>query len=203
MRTKKPIYMRYKQACGIWGHRKSSYKRAPNYTVSKKRVRWSWKVTSVWIKHARNGRVNFVQDLVLIHCPHSSGCCWLPYNVFVGILWLPLERLCTLLHKCWPKQRSIQLEIRGRLSCTGLRWWRTKEPLLFWLGLGNRVLSDRQNTTHNWARDNVKHDLESLLEQIDFSSFLSLARIITFSPPRTRSKPPSLEAFYYIPPFTL
>ena len=26
MRTKKPIYMRYKQACGIWGHRKSSYK---------------------------------------------------------------------------------------------------------------------------------------------------------------------------------
>ena len=105
------IYMRYKQACGIWGHRKSSYKRAPNYTVSKKRVRWSWKVTSVWIKHARNGRVNFVQDLVLIHCPHSSGCCWLPYNGFVGILWLPLERLCTLLHKCWPKQRSIQLEI--------------------------------------------------------------------------------------------
>ena len=27
MRTKKPIYMRYKQACGIWGYRKSSYKR--------------------------------------------------------------------------------------------------------------------------------------------------------------------------------
>ena len=27
MRTKKPIYMRYKQACGIWGHRKSSYNR--------------------------------------------------------------------------------------------------------------------------------------------------------------------------------
>ena len=27
MRTKKPIYMRYKQACGICGHRKSSYKR--------------------------------------------------------------------------------------------------------------------------------------------------------------------------------
>ena len=25
--NKKPIYMRYKQACGIWGHRKSSYKR--------------------------------------------------------------------------------------------------------------------------------------------------------------------------------
>ena len=27
MRTKKFIYMRYKQAGGIWGHRKSSYKR--------------------------------------------------------------------------------------------------------------------------------------------------------------------------------
>ena len=27
MHTKKPIYMRYKQACGICGHRKSSYKR--------------------------------------------------------------------------------------------------------------------------------------------------------------------------------
>ena len=26
MRTKKPIYMRYKQACGICGHRKSSYR---------------------------------------------------------------------------------------------------------------------------------------------------------------------------------
>ena len=52
--------------------------------------------------------------------------------------------------------------------------------------------------------DNVKHDLESLLEQIGFSSFLSRAReIITFSPPRTRSKPPSLEALYSFPPFTL
>ena len=27
MRTKNPIYMRYKQACGIWGYRKSSYKK--------------------------------------------------------------------------------------------------------------------------------------------------------------------------------
>ena len=26
MRTKNAIYLRYKQACGIWGHRKSSYK---------------------------------------------------------------------------------------------------------------------------------------------------------------------------------
>ena len=52
------------------------------------------------------------------------------------------------------------------------------------------------------SSDNVKHDLESLLEQIGFSSFLSLARIITFSPPRTRPKPPSLEGFYSIRPFT-
>ena len=29
----------------------------------------------------------------------------------------------------------------------------------------------------------MRHDLESLLEQIGFSSFLSRARIITFSPP--------------------
>ena len=35
--------------------------------------------------------------------------------------------------------------------------------------------------------------------EIGFSSFLSRARIITFSPPRTRSKPPSLEAFYHFP----
>ena len=51
--------------------------------------------------------------------------------------------------------------------------------------------------------DNVKHDHESLLEQIGFSSFLSLEGIITFSPPRTRSKPPSLEALYSFPPPTL
>ena len=77
-------------------------------------ARRSWKVTSVWIKHGRNGRVNFEQDLVLIHCPHSSGGCWLPDNGFVGIRCLSLERLCTLFHKCWPKQRSIQLEISVR-----------------------------------------------------------------------------------------
>ena len=43
--------------------------------------------------------------------------------------------------------------------------------------------------------DNVKHDLESLLEQIGFLSFLFSVRIITFSPPRTRSKPPSLKTY--------
>ena len=110
------------------------------------------------------------QDLVVIHCSHSSGGCWLPHNGFVGIRGLSLERLCTLFLKCWPKQRSIQLEI-----------------------------SVRQAKHDSLALDNVKHDLESLLEQIGFSSFLSRARIITFSPPRTRSKPPSLEAFYYFP----
>ena len=53
------------------------------------------------------------------------------------------------------------------------------------------------------SSDNVKHDHVSLLEQIGFSSFLSLVRIITFSPSRTRSKPPSLEALYSFPPSTL
>ena len=43
----------------------------------------------------------------------------------------------------------------------------------------------------------MKHNLESLLEQIGVSSFLSFARIITFSPPRTLSKPPCLEAFLF------
>ena len=65
-------------------------------------LRWSWKVTSVWINHVCNGRVNFEQGLVLIHCPHSSGGCWLPDNELAGIRGLPLERLCTLFHECWP-----------------------------------------------------------------------------------------------------
>ena len=59
-------------------------------------VRWSWKVTSVWIKHGRNARVHFEQNLVLIHCPHSSSGCGLPDNGFVGIRGLSLEKLCTL-----------------------------------------------------------------------------------------------------------
>ena len=37
-------------------------------------------------------------------------------------------------------QGNVTRDDLGRLSCTGLRWRRTKEPLLFWLGLGNRVL---------------------------------------------------------------
>ena len=71
----------------------------------------------VWIKHGCNARVNSEQDLVLIHYLHSSGGCWLPDNGFVGIFGLSLERLChlcTLFHNCWPKQRSIQLEISVR-----------------------------------------------------------------------------------------
>ena len=104
MRTKKPIYMRYKQACGICGRRKSSYKRhwiipsakTPSCTME-------LKSNLVWIKHGCNARVNFEQDFVLIHCPHSSCGCWLPDNGFVGIRGLSVERLCTLFHKCWPK----------------------------------------------------------------------------------------------------
>ena len=158
----------------IWGHRKSSYKRQRIIPSAKKllHVRWSWKVTSVWIQRGRNGRVYLEQGLVLIHCPHSSGGCWLPDNGFVGIRGLSLERLCTPFHECWPKQRSIQLEMSV---------WQAKHD----------------------SCDNVKDDLESLLEPIGFSSFLSLARIITFSPPRTRSKPPSLKALYSFPPFTI
>ena len=87
---------------------------------------------------------------------------------------VPLETVYAISQMLRPKERSIQLEI-----------------------------SVRQAKHDSYARDNVKHDLESLLEQIDFSSSLSRVRIITFSPPRTRSKPPSLKAFYSFPPFTL
>ena len=112
---KKPIYMGYKQGC-VYGVTESRRIRGTKLYHSKKllHVRWSWKVTSVWIKHGRNGRVNFEQGLVLIHCPHSSGVCWLPDNELAGIRGLSLERLCTLFHECWPKQRSIQLEISVR-----------------------------------------------------------------------------------------
>ena len=110
------IYMRYKQACGICGHRKSSYK--SHWIIPSVKnplhVRWSWNVTSVWINHGCNGRVHFEQGLILIHCPQSSGGCRLPDNGFVGSRGLSLERLCTLFLKCWLKQRSIQLEIRVR-----------------------------------------------------------------------------------------
>ena len=108
---KKPIYMRYKQ--GVYGITESCRIRGTELYRQQNplHVRWNWKVTSVWIKHGHNDRVNFARGLVLIHCPHSSSGCWLPDNEFVGIRGLSLERLCTLFHKCWPKQRSIQLEI--------------------------------------------------------------------------------------------
>ena len=113
---KNPIHICLTNTHVYMGSQKVVVLKAPNYTISKKplHVRWSWKVTSVWIKHSHNGRVNFEQGLVLIHCPHSSGGCWLPDNGFVGVRGLSLERLCTLFHKCWPKQRSIQLEISVR-----------------------------------------------------------------------------------------
>ena len=88
------IYMRYRQA-GVYGATESRRIRGTELYRKQKtlHVRWSWKVTTVWIKHSRNGRVNFEQGLVLIHCPRSSGCCWLPGNGFVGIRGLSLERL--------------------------------------------------------------------------------------------------------------
>ena len=113
MRTKKPMYMRYKQAC-VYGVIESCRIRDTELYRQKKKnihVRWSWKVTSVWINHGRNSRVKFKQGLVFVHCPHSSGGCWLPDNGFVGIRGLSLERLCTLFHESWPRQRSIQLEM--------------------------------------------------------------------------------------------
>ena len=110
---RKPIYICYKQAC-VYGVTESCRIRGTElYRQQKKNphVRWSWKVTSVWIKYGRNGCVNFEQSLVPMHCPHSSGGSWLPDNGFVGIRGLSLARLCTLFHECWPKQRSIQLEM--------------------------------------------------------------------------------------------
>ena len=57
---KKAIYMVYKQTC-IWGHSRSTYKRHQNCTIGNKplHVRWSREVTSVWIKHGRNGHIDF------------------------------------------------------------------------------------------------------------------------------------------------
>ena len=112
----------------------------------------------------------------LSHCPHSSGGCWFPYNGSVGICGLSLERRRLYAISQMLTKATIDSVRNERL--TG------QTPLIS-------------------SCDNVKHDLESLLEQIDFSSFLSLARIITFSPPRTHSKPPSLEALYSFPPTTL
>ena len=96
MRTKKPIYMRYKQACGICSRRKSSCKRH-RIIPSEKTPSCAMELKSnlVRIKHGCNTCVSFEQDLVLIHYPHSSGGCWLPDNGFVGIRGLSLERLCT------------------------------------------------------------------------------------------------------------
>ena len=101
MRTKKLIYMRYKQACGIWGHRKSSYKRhriipsakTPSCTME---LRGNFGLNQSWLQWPRY----FEQGLVLIHCPHSSDGCWFPDNEFVGIRGLSLERLFTLFHEC-------------------------------------------------------------------------------------------------------
>ena len=112
MRTKKKAIYIYKQAC-VCGVTESRRIRGTELYRQQNplHVRWSCKVTSHWIKHGRNGRVNFGQGLVLIHCPHSRSGCWLPDNGFVRIRGLSLETLCTLFHECWPKQRSIQLEM--------------------------------------------------------------------------------------------
>ena len=76
MHTKKPIYMRYKQACGICSRRKSLYKRhqiipsANNsfmYDGAEKYLQFESSMA------AMPALYYFEQDLVLIHCPHSSA----------------------------------------------------------------------------------------------------------------------------------
>ena len=152
--------MRYKQACVYEVTESGRIRGTELYRQQKPlHVRWSWKVTSVWIKHGRNGRVNFEQSLVLIHCPH-----WI-------VSWETVYAISQML---------------AETTIDSVRSWRPTGK--------TQLIS---------SCDNVKHDLESLLEQIGFSSFLSLARIITFSPPQTRSKPPGLEALYSFPPFTV
>ena len=106
-----PIYVRYKQAC-VYGVTESRRIRGTELYRHQKTPSCTIALKSNFSKHGRIGRVNFEQGLVLIHCPHASGDCWLPDNGFVRIRGLSLERLRTLFHKCWPKQQSIQLEIR-------------------------------------------------------------------------------------------
>ena len=111
-RQKKSICMRYKQAC-VYGVTESRriigtelYRQQKTHSCTME-VKSNFSLNQAWLQW----RVNFKQGLVLIHCPHSSGGCWLPDNGFVGIRGLSLERLCTLFHECLPKQRSIQLEM--------------------------------------------------------------------------------------------
>ena len=93
------MYMRYKQAC-VYGATESHRIRHTELHGQQKTPSCTIALKSNFSKHGRIGRVNFEQGLVLIHCPHSSGGCWLPDNGFVGIRGLSLERLCTLFHKC-------------------------------------------------------------------------------------------------------
>ena len=99
MRKKKLIYMRYKQACVCVVTESWRIRDTELYRQQKPlHVQWSWKVTLVCIKHGRNGRVNFEQGLVLIHCPNSSGGCWFPDDGFVGICGLSLETQAAQAH---------------------------------------------------------------------------------------------------------
>ena len=100
---KKPIYIRYKQAC--------AYRVTESRRIRGTELYCQQKSPSCRMEQKSNVSLNLEQGLFLIHCPHSSGGCWLPNNGFVGIRGLSLERLCTLFHECWPKQRSIQLEM--------------------------------------------------------------------------------------------
>ena len=155
MHTKKPIYMRYKQACGICGRRKSLYKRhqiilsANNsfmYDGAEKYLQFESSM------HGRNARVNTISSKI-----------WFLFIALtvVVVVGSPTTDLlesvdCSfrdaISQMLRPKERSIQLEI-----------------------------SVRQAKHDSHARDNVKHDLESLLEQI-FQFFLLFSLLRELSP---------------------
>ena len=112
MRTKNPIYMRYKQACGIWGYRKSSHKRhriipsAKNPFMYDGAEKWRQFQSSMAVMAALiSSKIWFLfiglTVVVIVGSPTTD---------LLESVDLSLERLCTLFHKCWPKQRSIQLE---------------------------------------------------------------------------------------------
>ena len=75
MRTKKPIYTRFKQAC-VYGVTESHRIRGTELVL----------IVIVWFL--------FIAFTVVV------VVAWLPENGFVGIHGLSLERLCTLFHEC-------------------------------------------------------------------------------------------------------
>ena len=114
MRTKKAHRYGLQTNMCIWDHSRSSYKRHQNYTVGNKplHVRWSWEVTSVWIKHGCNGRINFKKGLALIHCFAVMMVVGSPkMDLLESVDCLLSDCECMLLPKYWPKHGR-------KLNCT-------------------------------------------------------------------------------------